>query len=278
MTTQQTTAPTTASARTASASPGTGRTPRVRPTVLVGQLAFLVVWLGSWELLSGRVIDPFFASSPSDIGAQIYRWFESGFIWVHLLTTLQEFAIGLSLGVLAGTVVGFSLGRMPTVAAILNPFVTTVYSLPKLALAPLFILWFGIGLTSKVVLVALMTFFLVFYNTYTGARDVDPAYVNSLRIMGANNRTIYQRVVIPSAAVWVMTGIRIAVPQALIGAIVGELISSNQGIGFVVGNAASFFDTTGMLAGIALVAVVSVVLSQTVIRLERHVTRWKGTP
>ncbi|MGV9802964.1 ABC transporter permease [Mycobacterium sp. NPDC003449] len=246
-----------------------------RRNVLLGQIVFVVVWLGSWELLSGPVIDPFFASSPSAIAGQIYRWVESGFIWVHLFTTLKEFIIGLALGIVGGTLVGFTLGRMPTAAAILNPFVTMVYSLPKLALAPIFILWFGIGLSSKVVLVALMTFFLVFYNTFTGARDVDPLYVNSLRIMGASRRTVYQRVVIPSASVWVMTGIRIAVPQALIGAIVGELISSNQGIGFVVANAASFFDTTGVLAGVALVAVVSVVLSQTVIKIEQRVTRWK---
>src|SRR5690606_17471551 len=107
-------------------------------------------------------IDPFFSSSPSAIGGQINRWIERGFIWIHLFTTLQEFAIGLTLGVIAGMLVGFTLGRMPTAAAILNPFVTMVYSLPKLALAPIFILWFGIGLQSKVVLVALMTFFLVF--------------------------------------------------------------------------------------------------------------------
>lgn len=246
-----------------------------RRKIILGRIAFVVLWLGSWELMSGTVIDPFFSSSPSAIGAQIYRWIETGFIWVHLFTTLQEFAIGLTIGIFGGTIVGFSLGRMPTMAAILNPFVTMVYSLPKLALAPIFILWFGIGLGSKVVLVALMTFFLVFYNTFTGARDVDPLYVNSLRIMGASRWTIYQRVIIPSASVWVMTGIRIAVPQALIGAIVGELISSNQGIGFVVANAASFFDTTGVLAGVALVAVVSVILSQSVIKLEQRVTRWK---
>lgn len=271
---------------TKAANPETRQRPRVqqkpprqglsRKAVLAGQVGFAVVWLGSWEILSGPVIDPFFSSSPSAIASQIYRWFETGFIWIHLATTLQEFAIGLTLGVVAGMCGGFSLGRMPTAAAILNPFVTMVYSLPKLALAPIFILWFGIGLESKIVLVALMTFFLVFYNTYTGARDVDPAYVNALRIMGASRRTIYQRVIVPSAAVWVMTGIRIAVPQALIGAIVGELISSNQGIGFVVANAASFFDTTGVLAGVALVAVVSVTLTQAVIRIERSLTRWKG--
>ena len=246
-----------------------------RLLILLGQVVVLVLWLTSWEWMSGRVIDPFFSSSPSAIANQLYEWFSTGTIWVHLLITLREFGIGLLLGGPAGVLVGFTLGRLPTTAAILNPFVTVVYSLPKLALAPLFVLWFGIGLGSKVVLVAMISFFLIFYNTFTGARDVDPLYIDALRIMGASRFTVYQRVIIPSAAVWVMTGLRIAVPQAVIGAVVGELISSNQGIGYIIANGAAFFNTTVVLAGVAVVAVVSVTLSQLIIVLERWATRWK---
>ncbi|MGC4897422.1 ABC transporter permease [Micromonospora sp. DT31] len=265
--------------RSAVASPPAGPPPRrgMNPKVKIalGQIAVVIVWLGSWELMSGRVIDPFFSSSPSAVGQQLMEWFRTGSIWPHLLITLQEFGVGLFVGGLAGVLVGFTLGRLPTTAAVLNPFVTVVYSMPKLALAPLFVLWFGIGFGSKIVLVGLISFFLVFYNTFTGARDVDPLFIDSLRIMGANRLTIYRRVVMPSAVVWVMTGLRIAVPQAVIGAVVGELISSNQGVGYVIANAAAFFNTTGVLAGVALVACVSVVLSQMIIMLERWATRWK---
>ncbi|MEO3789261.1 ABC transporter permease [Nonomuraea sp. B10E15] len=266
-------------AKSVVADPPAGSHPRrklsPKVTIALGQIVVVIVWLGSWEWLSGRVIDPFFSSSPSAIGQQLAEWFSTGSIWVHLLITLQEFGAGLLVGSVVGVVVGFTLGRLPTTAAILNPFVTVVYSMPKLALAPLFVLWFGIGFGSKIVLVGLISFFLVFYNTFTGARDVDPLYIDSLRIMGANRLTIYRRVIMPSAAVWVMTGLRIAVPQAVIGAVVGELISSNQGIGYIIANAASFFNTTGVLAGVALVAFVSVLLSQLIIMVERWATRWK---
>lgn len=266
-------------ARPAVAGPPAGQRPRRRfspkITIALGQIVVVIVWLGSWQLLSGRVIDPFFSSSPSAVGDQLVEWFRTGSIWVHLLITLQEFGVGLLVGSAVGVLVGFTLGRLPTMAAILNPFVTVIYSMPKLALAPLFVLWFGIGFGSKIVLVGLISFFLVFYNTFTGARDADPLYINSLRIMGASRLTIYRRVIMPSAAVWVMTGLRIAVPQAVIGAVVGELISSNQGIGYIIANAAAFFNTTGVLAGVALVAFVSVVLSQLIIVLERWATRWK---
>ncbi|MDO3684953.1 ABC transporter permease [Micromonospora sp. C28ISP2-4] len=257
----------------AAAKPPRKLNPKIK--IALGQIAVVVVWLGSWQWMSGRLIDPFFTSSPSAIGQQLLEWFRTGSIWPHLLITLQEFGAGLAIGSVAGVLVGFTLGRLPTTAAVLNPFVTVVYSMPKLALAPLFVLWFGIGFGSKIVLVGLISFFLVFYNTFTGARDVDPLFIDSLRIMGANRLTIYRRVVMPSAAVWVMTGLRIAVPQAVIGAVVGELISSNQGVGYVIANAAAFFNTTGVLAGVALVACVSVILSQLIIVLERWATRWK---
>lgn len=250
---------------------------RRRRTVRLWRMAFAVVWLVSWQLASDTIIDPFFSSSPLAIGARAYEWLVTGYIWVHVAATLQEMLIGLVVGASAGILVGFLLGRARTLSAVLDPFVTAVYSLPKLALAPLFILWFGIGLLSKVVLVALMVFFLVFFNTYAGVRDIDDLHVDALRIMGGSKRDVYTKVIMPSSSVWVFTGLKLAIPQALIGAIVGELISSNRGLGFVMSNAASFFDTTGILAGLVYVAAISISINQSVQALERRLMRWKAS-
>ena len=174
-------------------------------------------------------------------------------------------------------VVGFVLGRAGMLAAIADPFITAVYSLPKLALAPLFILWFGIGLLSKVVLVGLIVFFLVFFNTYAGVRDVDRLYINALRIMGGNRRDVYFKVILPSSSIWVFTGLKVAVPYALIGAIVGELISSSQGLGYIINNASSFFDTTGVLAGLVYVAAIAITVNYLVGVAERRFMVWKDS-
>lgn len=248
---------------------------RQRRIILVWRLIAVGVWLGSWELASGTLIDPFFSSAPSDVGARVWEWIATGYIWVHLGATLQEMGLGLLAGSTTGILLGFLLGRSETLAAIADPFITALYSLPKLALAPLFILWFGIGLLSKVVLVGLIVFFLVFFNTYAGVRDVDRLYINALRIMGGTKRDVYTKVIFPSSSIWVFTGLKLAVPYALIGAIVGELISSSQGLGFIINNASSFFDTTGVLAGLVYVAVIAITINNLVGVLERRLMVWK---
>lgn len=249
---------------------------RRRRRIRLCQAVLVLLWLGSWEWASGRIIRPFFSSSPSAIGVRVYEWVVSGYIWVHLAATLQAMMVGLLIGASLGILLGFLLGRGEILSRIFEPFITAVYSLPKLALAPLFILWFGIGLLSKVVLVALIVFFLVFYNTYAGVRDVDRLHINALRIMGGSRRQVYTKVIMPSASVWVFTGLKLAVPYSLIGAIVGELISSNRGLGFTINNAAGFFDTTGVLAGLTFVAIISITINQSVASVGNRLMRWKG--
>ena len=245
--------------------------------IRVWRVVATVVWLGTWELASDTLIDPFFSSAPSLIGVRVFEWLSTGYIWVHLGATLREMGLGLLAGSVLGIVVGFVLGRAGMLAAIADPFITAVYSLPKLALAPLFILWFGIGLLSKVVLVGLIVFFLVFFNTYAGVRDVDRLYINALRIMGGNRRDVYFKVILPSSSIWVFTGLKVAVPYALIGAIVGELISSSQGLGYIINNASSFFDTTGVLAGLVYVAAIAITVNYLVGVAERRFMVWKDS-
>jgi NitT/TauT family transport system permease protein len=236
----------------------------------------LVVWLASWELSAGRIIDPFFSSRPSAVGSRFVEWIATGFIWPHLLATVQAMMIGLFIGASLGVLTGFILGRGEILSSVFEPFITAVYSLPKLALAPLLILWFGIGLLSKVVLVSLIVYFLVFYNTYAGVRDVDRLYISSLRIMGGNRRDVYTKVIMPSAAVWVFTGFKLAVPYSLIGAIVGELISSDRGLGYTISRSSSFFDTTGVLTGLTFIAIIAISINQSLNSLGRWVNRWKA--
>jgi len=245
--------------------------------IRVWRVVALGVWLGTWELASDTLIDPFFSSAPSLISVRVWEWLSTGYIWVHLGATLREMGLGLLAGSVLGIVVGFVLGRAGMLAAIADPFITAVYSLPKLALAPLFILWFGIGLLSKVVLVGLIVFFLVFFNTYAGVRDVDRLYINALRIMGGNRRDVYFKVILPSSSIWVFTGLKVAVPYALIGAIVGELISSSQGLGYIINNASSFFDTTGVLAGLVYVAAIAITVNYLVGVAERRFMVWKDS-
>lgn len=239
------------------------------------RIVVVVVWLGSWELSAGRIIDPFFSSRPSAVGVRFYEWIATGFIWPHLFATVQAMMIGLLIGASLGVVTGFILGRGEILSNIFEPFITAVYSLPKLALAPLLILWFGIGLMSKVVLVTLIVYFLVFYNTYAGVRDVDRLYINSLLIMGGNRRDVYTKVIMPSAAVWVFTGFKLAVPYSLIGAIVGELISSDRGLGYTITRSSSFFDTTGVLTGLTFIAIIAISINQSLNAFGRWVNRWK---
>jgi NitT/TauT family transport system permease protein len=236
----------------------------------------LVVWLSSWELSAGRIIDPFFSSRPSDVGARFVEWIATGFIWPHLLATTQAMMIGLLIGASLGVLIGFILGRGEILSSVFEPFITAVYSLPKLALAPLLILWFGIGLMSKVVLVSLIVFFLVFYNTYAGVRDVDRLYISALQIMGGNRRDVYTKVIMPSAAVWVFTGFKLAVPYSLIGAIVGELISSDRGLGYTISRSSSFFDTTGVITGLTFIAIIAISINQSLNSFGRWVNRWKA--
>ena len=256
------------------------RTTKTRETlkVLFWRLVILVAFIGFWQALSGPILDPFYISEPSEIARRLGEWLGDGTISTHLYATMQATIAGFIVGSLVGVGVGFLLGRALLIARIVDPFIIAVYSLPKVALAPLFILWFGIGMTSKVILSATIVFFLVFYNTYAGVRAVDRELVNVVLLMGGSRRDVLHRVVIPSAATWIFNGLKISVPYALIGAVVGELIASDRGIGFVLKRASGTFDTAGVFASLVILMVVATILNQLVVYSERHVSRWQATP
>ena len=243
--------------------------------IRAGQVAIGVAFLLLWHFVSGRLIDPFFISSPDAVAIKLWTWGVDGTLWHAFSYTFKAMIIGFLIGSLAGFVTGFVLGRSEILARLFDPFITAIYCMPKIALAPLLILWFGIGIESKVAMSALIVFFLVFLNTFAGVRDVNPLYLQVTSIMGATPMQQLRHVVFPSAAAWVLTGLKVSVPYALIGAVVGELISSNRGIGFLIGQASGLFDTAGVFAGLAVLAVTGIVLNAGLKKLETRLLRWR---
>jgi NitT/TauT family transport system permease protein len=238
---------------------------------LLPGLAFLIFW--QWA--SGRLIKEIYVSKPTAIAARLYEIFASGEIYPHLWTTGQELVLGYVIGVTGGVVGGYALGRSPRLAKIFEPYVMAFYGVPKIALAPLFIIWFGIGMWSKVALASIMVFFLVFYNVFAGVRGVDRELVNLTLVMGANQRQLTYHVFLPAAAPFVMLGMRMAIPYSVIGVIVGEFTSSTQGLGLFIHEASATYDPAGVFAGIVILLAFVMIAGALAGRLERRLLRWR---
>ena len=240
------------------------------------RLLFLAALLAAWEGLSRWLGAEFFVSRPSAVAASLWTILSNGVFFYHAGITTLEAVLGFVIGSATGMAVGLLLGRAKLLADILDPFLTAFYSLPKVALAPLFILWFGIGLPMKVILTAAVVFFLVFLNTYSGVRNVSREQLTILRLMGAKERDLLGMVVLPSAITWVFTGLRLSVPYALIGALVGEIIAANRDLGYLLSDAASQFDTAGVFAALAGIIVLALILNTAVKQAERRLMPWKA--
>ncbi len=245
--------------------------------VLGGRLGLCACLVVIWQLVSGTIINPLFISSPLAVAQQLISWNSDGSLWYHTSITLQETLYGLFYGLISGIVAGFLFGIQPLLSKILNPFIIAVYSIPKVALAPLFILWFGIGIEMKVILAAVTVFFLVFLNTLAGVRNVDQSLIDAVLLMGGKPRDIMVKVVMPSATGHILTGLRIAIPYALIGAVVAELIASNHGIGYLLDDSANELNTSGVFAALLVLTVIAALLNAIVNLIDRKTSRWKIT-
>lgn len=249
---------------------------RAQRVQLMGlRILLAVVVLVVWQLVGGNLIDTFWISRPSDVFAKLWDWTVSGRLWFHLQITLLEMAVGFAIGSVAGITVGMVLGLNQFLSKLIEPFLIGFYSLPKIALAPLFILWFGIDLTPKIVLAGVIVFFLVFMNTFAGVRDVDRELIDVVRVLGANQQSIVTKVVLPSAMAWVFAGLKISVPHALTGAVVGEFFASNKGIGYLIAAASGQFETSGVFAAIVVLTVVGMIINEVVNRAEGFLLRWR---
>lgn len=228
-----------------------------------------------WQWASGRLIKEIYVSKPTAVVERLYELFVSGEIYPHLWVTGQELVLGYVIGVAGGVFGGYALGRSPRLARIFEPYVMAFYGIPKIALAPLFIIWFGIGIGSKVALASIMVFFLVFYNVFAGVRSVDRELVNLTLVMGANQRQLTYHVFLPAAAPFVMLGMRLAIPYSVIGVIVGEFTSSIQGLGLFIHEASSTYDPAGVFAGIVILLGFVTTANIVAGAIERRLLRWR---
>ncbi|HXF83221.1 MAG TPA: ABC transporter permease [bacterium] len=250
------------------------RARRARLTTLGGRLAFGALFFLGWELGSGRIVDQFFVSRPSAIVASLWAMITREALFYHLQFTIVEAAVGYLIGAGAGLILGFGLARLEAVYRVVEPFVIAFYGIPRIALAPLFILWFGIGITSKIAVAAVMVFFIVLINTVVGVRATPPQLLAVARVMGASEWDLVRKVVFPAATPFIIAALQITVPQAMIGAIVGEFISSNRGVGHLISRAAGWLDTPGLFAGIGALLVVVLVMNFGINLLGAHLMRW----
>jgi NitT/TauT family transport system permease protein len=236
-----------------------------------------VLFLGGWQAAAVLgVIDPFFFSRPSDIALRVWTWVSSGSLWRHLAATLEESVLGLLIGGAIGVVMGFALARARFAARVLEPYIMMLNAVPRVVLAPLFLLWFGLGIWSKVALAVTLVFFVMFFSTYQGVREASTVIIDNVRLLGATEGQLVQHVLIPSALSWIFASLQVSLGFAVVGAVVGEYLGATRGLGYVIAQAEGTFDTTGVFAGMFVLALVVVGASAGVAKLERWLLRWKG--
>src|SRR3984885_2404318 len=252
-----------------------------RLTLLALQLLVAVVVLGLWQVLATvpvfghMLLPPFFFSNPVDVGAPIYDWFATGVIWKHLMITLWESILAFVIGSLGGVIVGFWFARQPRVAAIFDPYVKMANALPRVVLAPIFTLWLGLGIWSKVALGVTLVFFIVFFNVYQGVKEVSTTVLDNGRMLGMNERQLTRHVYWPSAMSWMFSSLHTAVGFAVVGAVVGEYLGSAAGLGYLIQQAEGTFDVAGVFAGMFVLSAFVIVIDGAVTAVERRLLVWR---
>ena len=240
-------------------------------SVRLGSLAVIFLL---WETLSGTVVREFFISSPSAIAVRLVEWAASGELWYHMQFTVTAALSGYLLGALAAILVAWPLGLLSAAYRMTEPYFLVAYSIPAVAMAPVFILWFGIGMTPKILIAAYFVFFLVFINTTAGIRRTPQGLLDVSRVMGASRADLMRIVILPSALPYVLAGLRITLPASMIGAVTGEFIASNRGLGYLTRAAASVYQTDGVMAGVLVLGAIVIVMNL-MLRPLSHALRWQ---
>jgi len=240
------------------------------------QLVLLVTFLGAWELgVRAKLIDPFFFASPSQIGTTIAKWWHQGYILGDVAITMWETILGLVIGGVIGVALGVLLAANRFLGAVFEPLLVLLNSIPRVTLVPLFILWFGFTLMSKVVSAVVLVLFVVFFATYAGIKDVDPTLVANARVLGASRADIVRHVLVPSALTWIFASLRSAVGFALIGAVVAEYFGANAGVGYRIQYSEAQLNTSGVFAGLFILMVLVFVVDLFIRWVQRKLIVWK---
>jgi NitT/TauT family transport system permease protein len=255
------------------------------------QVGVLILVLALWQLASRDEQTAFFIGEPIKVAGRIWSWFlpaavapnalfPEGLegradIYVHLGVTLLETMLAFGVGTLLGLVFGLWLALAPTAGAILDPYVKAANSMPRVILAPIFGMWFGLGIWSKVALAVTLVFFIVFFNVYQGVKEVSPVVLANARMLGANQKQLLRTVYLPSATSWVFSSLHTSVGLAFVGAVVGEYLGSARGVGYLILQAEGTFDVNTVFAGIVVLTAFALVLDGAVGRIERHLMKWQ---
>jgi NitT/TauT family transport system permease protein len=252
------------------------RTKLVALQTLVG-IAALGLWhVGTMVPLGGVYLLPrFFFSTPLDVAERVVVLFATGQIWKHLWITLTEAVLAFVIGSVAGVLVGFWFARKPIVAAVFDPYLKMINSLPRVVLAPIFMLWLGLGIWSKVALGVTLVFFIVFFNVYQGVKEVSPVVLANARMLGMNEGQLFRHVYWPSALSWMFSSLHTSVGFALIGAVVGEYLGSAAGLGYLIQQAEGVFDVTGVFAGMVILAAFVLIIDWLVTAVENRLLVWR---
>jgi NitT/TauT family transport system permease protein len=244
--------------------------------LLVGRVLLLAGLLLLWHVLTQTGVLPrFFFGTPLTVLGNAARWFTSGKIYPHLGITLVETVLAFGAGTALGLAVGLWLALTPTASALLEPYIKGANAMPRVILAPIFAVWFGLGILSKVALGVTLVFFIVFFNVYQGVKEVSPAVLANARMLGAGRRQLLRHVYLPSATSWVFSSLHTSVGMAFVGAVVGEYLGSSAGVGYLILQAEGAFDINTVFAGILVLTAFALLLDAIVTLLEQRLLRWR---
>src|SRR5690242_2625394 len=267
-----------------SGSKDSGRRARLRLRIAQGLL--LAAILALWHVLTSPTLLPpiyfsdphqaaFFFGEPLKVFARLWQWFVSGDIYEHLWVTLIETLLAFLIGTVFGVVIGLWLALAPLAAAVLDPYIKAINAMPRVVLAPIFFVWFGLGIASKVALGVTLVFFIVFFNVYQGVREVSPTVLANARVLGATEMQLLRHVYVPSATSWVFASLHNSVGLAFVGAVVGEYLGSSEGVGYLILQAEGTFDINSVFAGILVLTAFALALDWMVSIAERRLMVWQ---
>ncbi len=252
----------------------------------VYQALLLVALVALWYVLTSPTLLPplyfkdpkqaaFLFGEPLEVAARLWNWFASGEIYIHLWVTLVETLLAFLIGTVLGVIFGMWLALSPTASAIFDPYITAANAMPRVILAPVFFIWFGLDIGSKVALGVTLVFFIVFFNVYQGVREVSPVVLANARMLGASRKQLLRHVYLPSAMSWVFASLHNSVGLAFVGAVVGEYLGSARGVGYLIHQAEGLFDMNTVVAGILLLTVFALILDALVGLAERRLMVWQ---
>jgi len=256
-------------------------------TLRLWQLALLVALILFWYVMTTPGLVPpfmfendrqaaFFFGEPLRVAERIWTWFvRDADIYQHLGVTLTETVLAFAIGAIGGLAGGLWLALSPMASAILEPYIKAMNSMPRIILAPIFAVWFGLGIASKVALGVTLVFFIVFFNVYQGVKEVSPVILANARMLGASQRQLLRHVYLPSATSWVFSSLHTSVGLAFVGAVVGEYLGSSQGVGYLILQAEGSFDINTVMAGIVVLTAFALALDAAVGRIEKRLMKWQ---